>query len=135
MLNRFTDYLDLQRKLATLDQLLKHVEGAPADPRVRLRLGDVFQGLQRIDEAVVQYREAAFLLSKRGFDKQARAVRALILSLIPGDAATIDDLLGPLPLRMVAIHESFHDLQFRMTSGRIDQLLTFDGREPNRFFA
>lgn len=84
--------MDTQRRLTTLEQLLKHVEAAPADPRVRLRLGDVLQSLQRIDEAIVQYREAAFLLSRRGFEKQARAVRALILRLAPNDVGAIRDM-------------------------------------------
>lgn len=84
--------MDTQRRLSTLEQLLKHVEAAPADPRVRLRLGDVLQSLQRVDEAIVQYREAAFLLSRRGFEKQARAVRALILRLAPNDVGAIRDM-------------------------------------------
>lgn len=84
--------MDTQRRLTTLEQLLKHVEAAPADPRVRLRLGDVLQSLQRVDEAIVQYREAAFLLSRRGFEKQARAVRALILRLAPNDVGAIRDM-------------------------------------------
>ncbi|HVO31583.1 MAG TPA: PilZ domain-containing protein [bacterium] len=92
LLSRFTDFIDTQRKLQTLDQLLKHVEVAPADPRVRLRLGDVLQGLDRIDEAIAQYREAAVLLARRGFDKQAKAVRALILRLAPQDAGAVRDV-------------------------------------------
>ena len=91
-LARFGEFIDTQRRLALLEQLLKHVEAAPADARVRLRLGDVLQSLQRIDEAVVQYREAATLLARRGFEKQSRAVRALIFRLIPDDAGAIRDM-------------------------------------------
>lgn len=104
-MSRFSEFLETQKKQQLLEQLLKHVEAAPADPRVRLRLGDVLQGLKRIDEAVVQYREAAILLSRRGFDKQARAVRALILRLVPGEPGVLRDLAFETDLELARTQE------------------------------
>ena len=43
--------------------------------------------------------------------------------------------LARLPLRMVAIHEGFHDLQLRKAARRVDQLLPFGGRQADRLFA
>lgn len=62
------------------------MESHPSDARVRLKLGDVLQQLERVDEAIDQYREACQLFMRRGFDRQASAARALILRLRPDDA-------------------------------------------------
>jgi len=40
-----------------------------------------------------------------------------------------------LPLRMMAVHEGFHHLDFRMSSRAVEQLLAFGRREPDRFLA
>jgi hypothetical protein len=85
-LGRIGDFLGGRQKQALLDELLRRVESHPSDARVRLKLGDVLQQLERLDEAIDQYREACQLFMRRGFDRQASAARALILRLRPDDA-------------------------------------------------
>ena len=65
---------------------------SPADPRLRLRLGDAFRQIGRLDDALGQYREAALLFERLGFRRHAHAARILILKIRPDDAAALRDL-------------------------------------------
>lgn len=83
---------ELRRRIRTLETRRRAVESSPADPRARLRLGDAFRALGRLDDALGQYREAASLFEKQGFRRHAHAARILILRIRPDDAGALRDL-------------------------------------------
>lgn len=83
---------DLRRRIRALEERRKAVDMSPADPRLRLRLGDAFRGIGRLDDALGQYREAALLFERLGFRRHAHAARILILRIRPDDVAALRDL-------------------------------------------
>lgn len=83
---------DLRRRVRALEDRRKAVDMSPADPRLRLRLGDAFRQIGRLDDALGQYREAALLFERLGFRRHAHAARILILKIRPDDAAALRDL-------------------------------------------
>lgn len=83
---------DLRRRVRVLEERRKSVDDSPADPRLRLRLGDAFRQIGRLDDALGQYREAAILFERLGFRRHAHAARILILKIRPDDSAALRDL-------------------------------------------
>lgn len=85
-------YEDLRRRVRVLEERRKLVDNSPADPRLRLRLGDAFRAIGRLEDALGQYREAAILFERLGFRRHAHAARVLILKIRPDDSAALRDL-------------------------------------------
>lgn len=95
---RIGDFWTVRQRVLALEDVWRKLESAPQDPRIRLKAGDLLQRIGRIDAAVEQYREAFHLFSRKGFERQARAARAMILRLRPDDPAVLRSLEFPTDL-------------------------------------
>lgn len=75
-----------QKAVDSLNAILKT---KPKNPKVHLKIGDVFQKKGDISRAVSAYQQSAWLLMKDGFMQKSLAVFKVILRLDPNNAEAI----------------------------------------------
>ncbi|OGW74443.1 MAG: hypothetical protein A2484_07985 [Nitrospirae bacterium RIFOXYC2_FULL_44_7] len=75
-----------QKAVDSLNAILKT---EPKNPRVHLKIGDVFQKKGDISRAVSAYQQSAWLLMKDGYMQKSLAVFKVILRLDPNNAEAI----------------------------------------------
>ncbi|MCE5194262.1 MAG: cyclic nucleotide-binding domain-containing protein [Nitrospiraceae bacterium] len=78
---------DWEKGLTALNSILKK---EPKNPQVHLKIGDIFQKADDMNNAIAAYHQAGWLFMKEGFLQKALAIYKIILRLDPNNSEAVN---------------------------------------------
>ncbi|MDO9027548.1 MAG: cyclic nucleotide-binding domain-containing protein [Candidatus Roizmanbacteria bacterium] len=95
--NQFFDNQNKDSFTQALESLMQLKEIDPQNPLIFLKMGDLYQKINKVDKAVSAYYEAAGILEDKGFKNKAVALYKMMLRIDPGNPLALKKITETVP--------------------------------------